>query len=405
MYSPEEAYKLSGVSEIWDAAEFEPFMRSLRVRRLYRPKDESIFMSVSPQAASAAPTPTGTQPPTQPGQAQPSGDALLQAIAQNDASLYLLLPSEAESREYRQEQNFAAQWAKSDRGFIVRNVMPAFARMRQVKSPAELRLIQHAIDITVEAVERAVSIVPQSRREYEVESEVGHTFKLRNSENYGSLPIVAAGADTTTLHYTRGQGEVVPGSLLLLDVGAEYAHYCADISRTFPIGGRFTPAQAEIYSAVLAAQEAAIRVAKPGATLGEVHNAATESLRDSLLRLGLITRRDSLQYYLWFMHGTSHWLGMNVHDVGVSSRLLEPGMVFTIEPGIYIRADALDNLPKTPENQKLIEAVRPAFEKYKNIGVRIEDDILITPDGNRVMSAALPRSLQEVESSMARLTH
>jgi Xaa-Pro aminopeptidase len=107
------------------------------------------------------------------------------------------------------------------------------------------------------------------------------------------------------------------------------------------------------------------------------------------------------------MHGTSHWLGMNVHDIDVAvrgARKFEPGMIFTIEPGIYIRADALDNLPKTPETQKFIDAVRPAFEKYKNIGVRIEDDVLITAEGNRVMTAALPRSLQEVESAMARLT-
>lgn len=436
MYSAEEAYKLSGIGEIWDASEFEPFMRALRVRRLYRPKDESILMSVSSQTANATSTPaagtastqatqsaspattqttqatqttTNAQPssapsPSQPVQAQQGGgDALLAAMAQNEASLFLLLPSEVESREYRQEQNFAAQWAKSDRGLTVRNVAHAFEQMRQVKSPAELRLMQHSVDITTEALERAMSVAGRAQWEYEVEAEVDYTFKRRHADNWGYPSIVGCGVDATTLHYEASQGRVATGDLILMDVGAEYAHYSADVTRTFPVGGKFSAAQADIYNAVYAASEAAMQVARPGATLGEVHNAAVNSIKESLLRLGLITERNSTQYRLFFMHGTSHWLGMNVHDVGMQGKSLEPGMVFTIEPGIYIRTDALDNLPKTPENQKFIDAVRPAFEKYKTIGVRIEDDVEITPDGHRVMTAALPRSLQEVESVMARV--
>ena len=324
-------------------------------------------------------------------------------MAQNDAQLYLLLPGETESREFRQEQNLAAQWAKSDRGFTVRNVAPAFTQLRQIKSPAELSLMQHSVDITTEALERAMSVAAHSQWEYEVEAEVDYTFKRRHADNWGYPSIVGCGADSTTLHYEESGGRVTSGELLLMDVGAEFAHYSADVTRTFPVSGKFSPAQADIYNAVYAASEAAMTAAKPGAMLGLVHNAALESIKDSLLKLGLITDRNSTQYRLFFMHGTSHWLGMNVHDVGQSGRKLERGMVFTIEPGIYIRADALDNLPKTPENQKFIDAVRPAFEKYKNIGVRIEDDVAITADGHRVLTAALPRSLQEVESTMARL--
>jgi Xaa-Pro aminopeptidase len=431
MYSPEEAYKLSGVAEIWDASEFEPFVRALRLRRMYRPKDESILRSSapstvvtlpkSPESATSAQTTLATttqatnvaqstsvpQSSSPSSQMQSGGDALTSAMAQGEASIYLLLPSEAESREFRQEQNFAAQWARSDRGLTVRNILPLFAQMRQVKSPAEQLLEQHAVDITVEALERAMSIANQSRWEYEVEAEVDYTFKRRHADNWGYPSIVGCGADATTLHYEESQGRVAAGDLLLMDVGAEYAHYSSDVTRTFPVGGKFSPAQGDIYNAVYAASEAAMRAAKPGATLGEVHNAALASIKESLLRLGLITDRNSTQYRIWFMHGTSHWLGMNVHDIDVfgrGARKFEPGMIFTIEPGIYVRADALDNLPKTPENQKLIDAVRPAFEKYKNIGVRIEDDVLITTEGNRVMTAALPRSLQEVESAMARLT-
>src|SRR6185437_1677768 len=129
---------------------------------------------------------------------------------------------------------------------------------------------------------------------------------------------------------------------------------------------------------------------------------ATEVIKDGLLRLGLITDRNSEQYRIWFMHGTSHWLGMNVHDVG-GGATLEPGMVFTNEPGIYIRPDALDNLPKTPENEKFIAAVKTAFEKYKGIGVRIEDDVLITNGEAQVLSANIPSKLEDVEVAIAKL--
>ena len=125
-------------------------------------------------------------------------------------------------------------------------------------------------------------------------------------------------------------------------------------------------------------------------------------IKAGLLRLGLINDRNSLQYNIWFMHGTSHWLGMNVHDVGDYGTKLEPGMVFTNEPGIYVRPDALDNLPKTPQGEKFIAAVRPAFEKYRGIGVRIEDDMIITPTGVRWMTQALPRKMSDIETFIAR---
>ncbi|MBK9705472.1 MAG: M24 family metallopeptidase [Acidobacteria bacterium] len=157
----------------------------------------------------------------------------------------------------------------------------------------------------------------------------------------------------------------------------------------------------------------AIKASRPGNMMSfrsgakggvqSVNDVATEKIKEGLLRLGLITSRDNNEYRTWFMHGTSHWLGMNVHDVGDPRRPLAPGMIFTVEPGIYLRPDALDVLPKTPENEKFIKAVRPAFEKYKGIGVRIEDDVLITENEPKVLSAAIPSKLEDVESTMARL--
>ena len=321
-----------------------------------------------------------------------------------DAELYLLMPREAESREFKQEQNFAAQWARTSSGYGVRDAWPIFTEMRLRKSPMELQLLQHAIDITGEALGRSMAVAGRVEWEYEVEAEVEYTFRRRNAFFWGYPSIVGCGPNATTLHYDISQGRLKPGDLLLMDVGAEYGYYTADVTRTFPVSGKFTPEQAEIYNIVFAAQKAAARATRPGATLNDVHTAAAEVIKDGLFKLGLITDKSSSsnQYRIWFMHGNSHFLGMNVHDVGTRATKLDVGMTFTNEPGIYIREDALEYLPKTPENEKFIAAVHTAFEKYKNIGVRIEDDMLVTADGVKWMTAAIPRSLPDIEAFIAR---
>lgn len=389
MYSAAEASQVSGINEIWEASEFEPFLRALRNRQPYRPKAENILMS------SNNPTPVDIG-------ALSGFEKLFATAGKNDAEIHLLVPGASDSLEYRQEQRFASEWAKSASGYSIKNVSPVFAEMRLRKSPLEIALMQHAIDITTEAHERAWVAAADAKWEYEVDAQVAYAFKLRNADHWGYPSIVGCGPNATTLHYQESQGRVTPGELLLMDVGAEYDHYSADVTRTFPVNGKFSPAQAEIYQIVYDAQEAGAMVARPGALVSDVNRAATEVIKDGLLKLGLITDRNSNQYRIWFMHGTSHWLGMNVHDVGNYGTKLEPGMVFTNEPGIYIRPDALDNLPKTPENEKFIAAVKPVFEKYKSIGVRIEDDMLITPDGVKWMTEALPRRMSEVEDFIAR---
>jgi Xaa-Pro aminopeptidase len=385
MYSPQEAGQLSGIREIWEAAEFAPFMSALAKHEAYRPKLENILAS----AADA------------PGSAN-AFDSLFSAAAKNEAGLYLLwFPPEGESKEYRQEQKFAAAWSKEPGGFAIQNASPIFTQMRLRKSPMELELMQHAIDISIEAHQRAQAFASQARWEYEVDAQVAYTFKLRNADNWGYPDIVGCGPNATTLHYEESQGPVKSGQLMLMDVGAEYDHYSADVTRTFPVNGKFSKEQAEIYQIVYDAQEAAAKASKPGANLSFVHNASLAVIKDGLLKLGLITDRDSEQYRIWFMHGNGHWLGMNVHDVGGGASF-EPGMTFTNEPGIYVRIDALDNLPKSAANQKFIAAIKPAFEKYKGIGVRIEDDMVITPDGVKWMTAALPRSIADIEAFIAK---
>jgi Xaa-Pro aminopeptidase len=384
MYSPEEARAASGINEIWDAREFEPFMRAVRSRLTYTPAPGAVLLSSSSSRPPAA-----------------AFDALFAAMAKNEATLHLLLAGER-NREYSQEREFGDELVKAATGLSVRSAMNVFNELRMRKSPYELRLMQHAVDISIEGHQRAQAVASRAQWEYEVEAELDYTYKRRNADNWGYPSIVGCGPNGTTLHYQESQGRVRPGDLLLMDAAAEYEHYSADVTRTFPVSGKFTPPQAEVYNVVLAAQEAAFRAIRPGAELSDVHHAAEEVIKDGLLRLGLITDKNSMQFRVWFMHGTSHWLGMNVHDVSVRGAKLDAGMVFTVEPGIYVRPDALDNLPKTPENEKFIAAVRPAFEKYKSVGVRIEDDVVVTADGYRNLSVALPRTIPDIEAFMAR---
>jgi Xaa-Pro aminopeptidase len=389
MYSAEEANRLSGVKDIWAANEFEPFMRAIANRQPYRPKaDQVLFGSKSESIIS------------------PNGfETLTTAATKNEAEIYMLLSREPESREYRREQRFAADWAKSGSGYSIRQANSIFALLRLRKSPLELRLLQHAIDITTEAQQRAWIAALRANWEYEVDAHIAFTFKLRNADHWGYPSIVGCGPNATTLHYIESQGAVKPGDLLLMDVGAEYQHYTADVTRTIPVSGKFTPAQAQVYQIVYDAQEAGAEVTRPGALISDVDRAATAVIKDGLMKLGLITDKESSQYRLWFMHGTSHWIGMNVHDVGDYGTKLEPGMVFTNEPGIYIRPDALDYMPfgwKQDDWEKFKTAIRPAFEKYKGMGVRIEDDMLVTADGVQWMTAALPRKISEIEALMAK---
>jgi Xaa-Pro aminopeptidase len=378
MYSNEDAQRISGVKNIIEASELSAFLQAFKEKKSFASKN---------------------------------GISIDTAVK----NLYLLLPVSERDREGMAEFRRELEFSKSVTDFNIENARPIFDELRLVKSPYELKLLQYAIDITTEAHMRSMAMVNRAKWEYEVQAEVEYTFRRRNADYWGYPSIVGCGPNATTLHYVESQGEVKPGSLLLMDVGAEYDHYTADVTRTFPVNGKFSKEQAEIYRIVFEAQEAAARATKPGVRFSEVSKAAEKVIKEGLTRLGLITAPDATyqvmyqgkainmpQYRLWYMHGLGHWLGMNVHDVGEYSTPLKPGMVFTNEPGIYVREDALDYIPDTPENKAFLEKVRPAFEKYKNIGVRIEDDMLVTESGVEWMTKALPRKLEDVEAFMAR---
>jgi len=395
MMSADEARARSGIREVWDSGSLNGFLNFLAPRAEQAIAKRGSVSKPNDQLA---------------GQWQDDFQTIIDAAKSDQAEIYLLAPnSSRDLREYRQEYEFAEAIKAAPAGLKYKPAAPIFAELRQIKSPWEQKLLQHAVDITVEAFHRVFAAASPGMHEYEIQAEYEYTFRRRGADNWGYPCIVGAGANATTLHYITNQDRLDDRDLLLMDCAAEFDHYTADVTRTMPINGKFTKEQAEIYKIVLDAQTEAIKLARPGNFLSgsdpknSVNGRATEVIKEGLLRVGLITSKDSREYSTWFMHGTGHWLGMNVHDVGVPGKALAPGMALTVEPGIYIRPDALDVLPKTPENERFIKAVRPAFEKYKGIGVRIEDDILVTSGEPVNMSGAIPRKLEDVEATMARL--
>jgi Xaa-Pro aminopeptidase len=225
-------------------------------------------------------------------------------------------------------------------------------------------------------------------------------YLARGAMSPGYPSIVGSGPNATVLHYGASSRRMREGDLLLVDAAANYRGQTGDITRTYPVGGRFTPAQREIYELVLAAQDAAMKVARVGNRTLDIERAAEAVVKEGLLTLGLITDATGPQFRTWYTHGICHWIGMDVHDVGDYRRPLEPGMAFVIEPGIYIRREALEQLPDTPENRAFREKVRPAVERYQGIGVRIEDSFLLTDKELVRLSAKAPRTFKEIEDLM-----
>ncbi|MBX9401810.1 aminopeptidase P N-terminal domain-containing protein [Lysobacter sp. BMK333-48F3] len=266
--------------------------------------------------------------------------------------------------------------------------------LRLFKDRDELRFMQRAADISVLAHEAAMAAARPGLHEYELQAEIEAVFRRHDAESaYGS--IVGAGHNACVLHYRANSAPIRDGDLVLIDAGAEYRGYAADITRTFPVNGRFSPEQRALHDLVGAAQAAALAQARPGVAYEAGHLAAVETLTEGLLRLGLLKGKLEKNlaeghYKRFYRHKTGHWLGLDVHDVGEyridgESRLLEPGMVFTIEPGLYVGADDTTVEPK-----------------WRGIGIRTEDDVLVTKAGHEVLTDRLARSADEIEALMGR---
>lgn len=260
-------------------------------------------------------------------------------------------------------------------------IAPIIDYLRSVKEPEEIDLMQHACNITSKAVNRALKFIKPGVMEYEIEAELMHEFLRNRSRGFAYTPIIASGFNACVLHYIENNQECKDGDLILMDIGAEYANYASDLTRTIPVNGKFTARQKKVYDAVLRVMRGAMNILKPGITLSDYHKQVGDMMTVELLKLGLISQKDVDEqnpewpaYKKYFMHGTSHYIGLDVHDVGSWYKPIEAGMVFTVEPGIYIREE--------------------------NMGIRLENDILITEDGYKDLMAEIPLETEEIEASM-----
>ena len=283
------------------------------------------------------------------------------------------------------------KWAKSQAPHELVSLKTFLDDMRVYKSKDELKCMQRSADIAANAHIKMMQACKPGLFEYNLNAEyIHHLTNVNSDPSY--LPIIGGGKNACILHYVNNNQELKDGDLVLIDAGAECGYYASDVTRTFPINGKYSPAQKEIYSIVLAAHTAAVAKVKPGNHWNEPHDAAVEVIAQGLLDLGFLTGSldkviKDQKYAEFYMHKTGHWLGLDVHDCGDYSVdglwvEIEANMVLTIEPGIYISMDA-----KVPK-------------KYRGIGIRIEDDVLVTKKGNKILSNKVPRTIEEIESIM-----
>ena len=317
-----------------------------------------------------------------------------------------------------------------------RDVSPILGDLRLHKTAAEVDCLRLACEITAEGHAEAMRFTRPGRYEYQVQAALEYVFRARGARRDGYPSIVASGGNACILHYTENDRRIGNGDLVLIDAGAEYGYFSADITRTFPASGVFSGPQREVYDLVLGAQRSALALARPGSTMKELHEEAVRVIAEGLVGLGLLPgpadRVVAMHHYReYFMHGTGHWLGMDVHDagaygVGGAPRPLVPGMAFTVEPGIYVDPERAEvelpmleyDLDEWTERRMLLgsakakkiekrerEAVptvkHPVPEAFRGIGVRIEDDVLVTGTGHDNLTAGVPTDPEEIEALCA----
>ena len=372
--SKEEATTQSGVEKVYLATEFEPFIRTILSRQPY---DLPRYSS------------------------SPEFDIFFKALTGGRARLELILsPKPGLFERLGPTFEFANRVKERSTGLLIQDATDLLRDLRQVKTPYERKVLERSVEISNSAHLAGMKTARPGAYEYEVKAAIEQVYKSSGALGWGYPPIVGSGPNTNILHYEKSNRRMEAGDLLLVDAAANYEYLTGDITRTYPVSGTFSPLQKDIYRIVLAAQEQGMKIAKPGGRLSDIHEKTVQVVKEGLLKLGLITETAGDQYRTWYTHGACHFIGMDVHDVGDYDRPLEPGMAFVIEPGLYILDGALENLPKSPENDTFSQKVRPAFEKYKNIGVRIEDSFILTESGLKQLSARVPRTIEEIESFM-----
>jgi Xaa-Pro aminopeptidase len=314
-------------------------------------------------------------------------DRLFGMVMANADSLYLngnehaRATIEVETREVRCNAKYMKQYPLIN----IERSAPILHDLRAIKHPIEIELMQHACNITEKGVRRIMEFIKPGVWEYEIEAEFSHEFLRNRSRGFAYTPIIASGNNACVLHYIENNLECKDGDVILMDVGAEYANYASDLTRCFPVSGKFTDRQKDVYNAVLRVMRAAMNLLKPGVYLKDYHAEVGKLMETELLGLGLITAEEVANqdpakpaFKKYFMHGTSHFIGLDVHDVGHWTKPIAAGMVFTVEPGIYIPAE--------------------------DLGIRLENDILITENGFTDLMGNIPLEADEIEACMAAQT-
>lgn len=289
-------------------------------------------------------------------------------------SVYLDLQKLSWDQEDSISQKFSLELKKRYTFLDINTIHPIVSELRTIKADYEIDMMQNAIDMTRDGLEDIMKLLKPGVFEYQIESTFAHSIKMNGADRNSFPTIAASGEDAVILHYVENDKKIEDNVLVLLDLGAQYKEYAADISRTYPSNGKFSNRQKEIYDIVLKAQVATIEVMKAGAKFSLLNETCKKVLTDELTNIGLIKNEDELSKY--YYHGVSHFLGLDVHDLGARDIILEEGMVLTVEPGLYIAEE--------------------------NIGIRIEDDILITKDGNKNLSAEIIKTTEEIEAFMAK---
>jgi Xaa-Pro aminopeptidase len=364
----EDASLRTGIQLVFTSAQFEPFVEALLTRQGFE------------------------------GLAQNEAAAFFAAVEGGRAQLALLLPREP-AADARSAQ-FARRTLEKFPGVKTLDITPILTNLRMVKTPYEQKVLVRSLEISSDAHKVGMRAARPGVYEYAVKAAIEGSYRASGAVSWSYPSIIASGPNATILHYPDEERRLRPGDLLLVDAAANYQYMSGDITRTYPVDGVFTQKQKDLYAIVIAAMDEGMRVARPGSSIAAIHAKTVEVIKAGLLKLGLITDTSGDQYRMWFTHGATHYIGIDVHDVGDRNRPLEPGMSFVIEPGIYVRQSAIDALPKTPENLALIERIQPAVTKYLDLGIRVEDAFLLESSGLRRLSASVPRTVEEIEAFM-----
>ena len=369
-----EVTEQSGVKTVHYLDEFEPFVTSLFNQRAYGLRRNEVSTDF---------------------------DAFFEAVGANRAKLALPFgPRPAPSAPLTDPYEFAARVRDRFLNVSFVDSFPIISNLRQIKTPYEQSVMTRSAVISSDAHRAGMAAARPGRYEYEVEAAIEQVYLANGAMSPGYPSIVGSGPNATILHYGASSRQMQAGEILLVDAAGSFEGYTVDITRSYPISGTFTEAQKDIYRLVLQAQEAGMKAARVGNKTSDVEKAAEEVIKAGLLSLGLITDVKGEQFRTWYTHGICHWIGLDVHDVGDYQRPLAAGMTFVVEPGLYIRPQALDELPDTPDNRAFKAAVLPAVKKYAQIGIRIEDSFLLTDTGLTRLSSTVPRTIEEVEAFM-----